>query len=463
MLDLFSRHLFAVAIRDVSERERDGEQIGAEIPARARQRGIRVAGREQGPAEEGGDLLALAPEIEVEVLEAEQRQGIVERVVVEAPDEPEGALLGHLFLDDARAGTSRIGNEVSHAALGVADHLRRRRVGGGAALSEVLRVDHDAGHHDVPLDRGRPARRGKDLLPADLERKDGVRVPRDRPIEFGLDIGQGLALQVQLDRVAAQEGEGLGVDPDGSTVDRPVADGAAGRERDLVGAARGHAPLAPEDVLVVFRQPDVQRERRHLVRLQERQFRQGLSFPLHAVDVELVPLPVGGLSPPEEERSEDRQVESVIDLPDAESQRRLRVGDEGLDALALSGLPGALSGDDLLGRQPARGADFDAAPRLPALALRRLQDDGERALRKIERQPRAALQVEIPLDSASEVLDGSLREGTSRQRYLDGAGGVVGEQEDRRESPGVEKTRDREQGAVGTPGAGRRRIARDVA
>src|SRR5207245_5919735 len=109
------------------------------------------------------------------------------------------------------------------------------------------------------------------------------------------------------------------------------------------------------------------------------------SFPLHAVDVELVPLPVGGLAPPEEERSQDRQVESLVDLPDAESQRRLRVGDEGLDALALSGLPGALLGNDLLCRQPARGADFDTGLRLSALALRGLQDDGERTAREIER------------------------------------------------------------------------------
>ena len=152
-----------------------------------------------------------------------------------------------------------------------------------------------------------------------------------------------------------------------------------------------------EPVVVVLRQPDIEREGRHLLGLEDRELRKRSPLPLDAVQEELVPLPVGRLAAAIEERAEDRQVEGLVDLGDAEPQRRLQVRDEGRDLLALAGVPGPLARHDLLGRQSARGADFHGGLRFAAGPGGGLEHDGERALGEIERQRLAPLQVEALL------------------------------------------------------------------
>ena len=126
-------HLLAVAVGHVAEWERDAEEVGPEIEPAPCQRRVRVVGGQEGPAEEDGDLFALSPEVEVEVLDPHQGQRIVERVVVEGSEQTERALPGDLLLDEALSRARGVRHQVAHPFLGVADHLRLRRVGGGAA------------------------------------------------------------------------------------------------------------------------------------------------------------------------------------------------------------------------------------------------------------------------------------------------------------------------------------------
>src|SRR5204863_9220921 len=123
MLELLGGDLFTAAVADVAEGKGDREEIGAEVEAASGERGVGVIARDESAGEEDGDLFALAPEVEVEMLDAEQRQRVIERVVVEGAEQPEGALLGDLLLDDAFVGARRVRHEVPHSSLGVPDHL----------------------------------------------------------------------------------------------------------------------------------------------------------------------------------------------------------------------------------------------------------------------------------------------------------------------------------------------------
>ena len=178
-----------------------------------------------------------------------------------------------------------------------------------------------------------------------------------------------------------------------------------------------------------------------------------MSLPLHAVQVELVPRPVGRpCRASKKSVPMDRQVEGLVDLRDAEPQRRLHVGDEGVHPLPLSGVPGALARDDLVGGQPPRRADLDVGARLaPALAAGP-QDDGQRALREIERERLRAGEVEVARGAADEVLDRGLREGPAGQIEPDRPGGVLREEDEGRQLLRVVRNRERNRAAVGRGG-----------
>ena len=442
MLDLFVRDLFASAIRGVAERHRHPEEVRSQVEAAAEERRVGVVRGQKSAAEEERQLLALSPEVEVEVLDAEERKREIERVVVKRARQGERALLRNLLLDDARTGRRGIRNEIPHSPLGVADHLEVRLVRLEAPLLERRRVDRDVLHLHVALDRCRPPRGGEDLRAADLQRKSHLGVAGHRKVGLGLDVREGLALQVELDRVASEKGERLRVDPHLAPVGWFIAQRFLRRVGDFVRAPAVHVRRAVEDVPVVLGQPDVEGKRRDLLRLQDGDLRQRLALPLHAVQVEILPDPVGRLAAAEEEGAADRQVEGLVDVGHAKAQRRFHLGREGGNLLPLAGVPRTLPRDDLVGGQPPLRTDLDGGPRVGA--LRGLQHDRERSAREVELQRLRAAELEIPLRSGIEVLDGGLRVGAAGELDGDAAGRVLREEENRRELLPVEEAKNRE-------------------
>ena len=331
MFDLFVRHFLAVPICDVSERERHGEEVRSQIEPASEERGVGVVRGQKRAGEEHRELLALPPEIEIEVLDPEKRNRIVKRLIVETSGDPERALLRDLLLDHAMSGLLAIRHQVAHPQVGVTHHLELRTVRGAAPLDEARRIDLDVLHLHVPLDRRRATGGREDLLPLDLERKHDVRPPRKRAIDLRLDVRERLSLQVELHGIAPQQRERLRVDPDFAAVHGLASEALLRRKRDLVRAPTPDLRRAGELISVVLGQPDVERKGRHLLRLQDRDLRKRLPLPLDAVQIELLPSPVRGLAPAEEEWPADRQVERLVDLGDAESERRLHVRDERRD------------------------------------------------------------------------------------------------------------------------------------
>ena len=141
-------------------------------------------------------------------------------------------------------------------------------------------------------------------------------------VVLGLHVRERVALEVELDRLAPQQREGLPVDPRRAAVDRLVADGRARAEVHAVGGPPLDRRLAGELVLVFLGQADVERQRRDLVGLQDRELRDRAALPADAVQVELLPGPVRGLSPLEEIGAADRQVQAARQRGDAEAERR---------------------------------------------------------------------------------------------------------------------------------------------
>src|SRR5262249_60555710 len=74
VLDLLGNDLFAVAIALLGERNGHAEDVGSEVEAGTQKRGVGVVGKEQHAREEDRELLVLSKEIEVEVLDPEQRK-----------------------------------------------------------------------------------------------------------------------------------------------------------------------------------------------------------------------------------------------------------------------------------------------------------------------------------------------------------------------------------------------------
>src|SRR5207253_7662376 len=87
VLQLLGGDLAAIAVGDVAEREGDGEEVRAKVEAGTRERRVGVVGGQERAGEEHGELLAFAPEVEVEVLDSEQRERVIERIVVERAEQ----------------------------------------------------------------------------------------------------------------------------------------------------------------------------------------------------------------------------------------------------------------------------------------------------------------------------------------------------------------------------------------
>ena len=113
--------------------DEEAEQIDAGVPLAVEQARLGVVGGEQRTGGEQVDLVAGLHEVERQVVDAGERQRIVERLVPEHAADDEQPVGVHLLLDHALA--RLVGAQVAHALVGVAHHgvvgrPRRLTIGG---------------------------------------------------------------------------------------------------------------------------------------------------------------------------------------------------------------------------------------------------------------------------------------------------------------------------------------------
>ena len=210
---------------------------------------------------------------------------------------PKVLLRESLFSTIRSPGVVGVRDEVAHAVVRVADHLalaRRRprasRVSksGGLTATSVIATSRS-------IAVVRPAVE-KTCWPLISSGRHDVRVAGHRAVVLRLDVRERVALQVQLDRLPPQERERL---PGRSRPCRgrsglsPTV--AFGAEVDVVGAAARRSCVSPcSSYCVVLGQPDVERQGRDLLRLEDRELGERLALPLDAVQDRTRPTPSRG-------------------------------------------------------------------------------------------------------------------------------------------------------------------------
>jgi hypothetical protein len=93
LFDLLAGRLDAVAIELVARSDGDGEDVDAEVELAFEQARVGVVQNPQDAAEEGIQLALLAAGVEVEVVQPDERQRVVEGVVVERAADQEKPVL----------------------------------------------------------------------------------------------------------------------------------------------------------------------------------------------------------------------------------------------------------------------------------------------------------------------------------------------------------------------------------
>ncbi len=136
LLDLLAGRFDAAAVELVGAGDRQDEEVGAEVELAVEKAGIGVVDDPEDAAEEGVQLAFLAADVEIEVVDAGERQGVVERIVVEHAAEQEEPVAVEALLDRALAGRLVL-HQVAEALVGVAHHGRLRGQDLVAALIEL--------------------------------------------------------------------------------------------------------------------------------------------------------------------------------------------------------------------------------------------------------------------------------------------------------------------------------------
>ncbi len=320
-------------------------------------------GDQQGAGEEDVELLARAPEVEVEVVDAGERQRVIDRVVIEHAAHDEELARVEALLDHPLA--LIVLHQVAQALLRVADHgdLRVRDL--LARLLETGAVDLDVGEQGLALDDRRGVDDGEDLLGHEPQRqhvalgRPGRRVAGgvDGRVVEGLLVRDHLAFEADLDGAGAQAGVDLPVHPDGALVELAALVRAGRGEVDHPGLTAVHRFAAPQPVAVLLGEMDLQRQGRRLLGLDQGDLRQRLVAPLDAVDVEGLPRPVGPGLGIEEERPFERGLDGLRARRDLEAQRGRVERAVVLELAGLGVLEGLEAAQDLLDRDVALAGD----------------------------------------------------------------------------------------------------------
>src|SRR6185436_7956673 len=180
-------------------RNRDAEKVSADIRPRVPDIRMRRVRGENDTGEKDVRLNAAVGEVEVEVVDAAQRDDReFETVVVMDAAEHEGARRVEPFFDDALAASAFL--EIAKAGLSLANHAR---VGCGSVRKlriEISRVEAEVAECGRAQDDARAASRRDHLL-----RRDVALQPEDLPRIASRDFGE-------IDRLIALARERLKVD-----------------------------------------------------------------------------------------------------------------------------------------------------------------------------------------------------------------------------------------------------------
>ena len=193
-----------------------------------------------------------------------------------------------------------------------------------------------------------------------------------------------------------------------------------------------HVGLAHELIAVLVGQVDVERELGHLLRLDQRQLGDLPVLPLHAVDEEVLPHPVGAVAGIGEVVAGDRRLDGL-----AAGELEAELGGVAGDVLRLDRLlvrlVGLMIADDLLDRDAALGGDLqrflgDVAPRLLVV----LDGEDERRLDRLHADEEvAALRADVGDVALARGVDAArLDVAVVRQRCDRRRGGVAARHDD---------------------------------
>ncbi len=178
-------------------------------------------------------------------------------------------------------------------------------------------------------------------------------------VEERLLVRQHLPFEPHLHGPGAQPGVELLVDPDRALVELAASSGPDGAKSTTQASRPSRRVRAAQAVAVLLREVDLQRQRRRLLGLDQRDLGEGLAAPFDAVDVERLPGPVGAGLRIEEERPLERRLDRLRSRRRLEAQRRRVGGAVVLEPPVLGVLERLQAAEDLLDRDLALGRDGD--------------------------------------------------------------------------------------------------------
>jgi hypothetical protein len=183
--------------------------------------------------------------------------------------------------------------------------------------------------------------------------------PFDGEVGIGFVVGHDGRLQIRLDHRNPQSDERLTIDPHAASVEARTGLVGRGIEGENVRGTALDRVLAGEAIVVRLVEGEIERKRDDLLGLDQRQL--GDRLPRHEISVDVVtrllPLQIRAATP--EVVALDRDVERRPALRELEVEVDVPFGRPSLEAVVLHLLDLLVSGDDLLRRQAARGADLD--------------------------------------------------------------------------------------------------------
>ena len=264
------------------------EEVDARVELAAPQvRVLEVAERDDSAVQQR-QLHVAVEEVEVQDVETADGQRIVERWIDVRAKRERARRRGHLVADHPRLPFL---HEVPNPLVGVAVHDAVRRAGRRSHSVEVRHVQGDVREVQLPLDEDAAAGDEEHLLadqmvhqPRGTSRKSaGLRV------DLRLVVRHDRTGQLRLHCLDLEPDEAAPIDPHRTAVERPPridrieTDDERGPSADRLDAVQA--------ICVVLVQPEIEGQRKHLLRLHERK-RRSIRRPFRAVQLEAQLLPL---------------------------------------------------------------------------------------------------------------------------------------------------------------------------
>ncbi len=281
----------AGVVEPIGRRHRDREEVDARVERPDELRPLQVAGSQHAGEEDGELRVLAAAELEVEVVDPEdrQREG-VRRVERDAhrhrPGPGRGPLADHALVP--------LLDVVAQPAIGLAIHDALAPARPGAELDEAGIVDLEVGEGDALLDQQVAPGNHHDLARVEPGEQEDRRVADRGHRLVGLDllVRHDRRRQPRLHGLHAHAREAAALDPDGAAIERLAVGDRI--EADHVAVVPADALGAGQPVAVVAAEPQLQRQRQHFLGLQQRE-RRPIAAPLRAVHRERQLLPLDAI------------------------------------------------------------------------------------------------------------------------------------------------------------------------